>query len=249
MAIVIISPKFSFVNFTESLTVDSELWPDLYEVLPVVEDSDVWFQFILQTDTKAEADTLCADMGSIVKLGIANSCAENNILNFTDLPERYRIDDTHVLYNWVHGLPLFGTVIDDGECFIIKITINDGMDSTHFCSGLFKRYLNSAFTAVLDYTNSDNFADFDYCGGVSIDQQAVDCTPTEISFTNQTVLDIPYTALLQSKYGVVPTVQCWVRDISGNLRNPGLEITLDAFPPTNIHVDLGGMASGILKIQ
>lgn len=250
MAIRIISPQFSFVNLTESPEIETCGWPNLFEVLPIVEDSDVWFQFILETDTKAEADALCADTGTIVKLGLTNNCLSNNSINFTDLPERGRLDDTHVLYNWVHGFPLFTTVYDVNDCFNVRVTLNDGADSIEFCSATtWKRQSTTCYTAVLDYGNDDNFAGFDYCGGVLIDSNVVDCTPMEVAFINQNTVDIPYTAQLLAKYGTVPSVKVWLYNTDGSLYDPGLVVTLDAFPPTNIHVDLGGTASGIVKIS
>lgn len=244
MAIRIISPINSFVQFEEGSSITDCIWGELTEVLPVVEDSDVWFQFILETDTKPEADTLCEDDGTLVKLGLASNCLATNQINFTDPPERFRVDDTHVLYNWVHGFPLFSTVIDDGECFLIKITIN----SQHFCSNLFKRSVDTCFTLVAEYGNDDNFADFNYCGGVSIDQAAADCTPLEISFINQATITIPYTALMLAKYGNVPTVQVWIQR-DGVLVDIGILVELDAFPPTTIFADFGGLATGVVKIS
>lgn len=248
MAVRIISPKFSFVQFNESSTIENCIWDPMVEVLPVVEDSDIWFQWYLETDTKAEADALCGDQGTIVRVGIANSCADGNLITFSALPERYRIDDTHVLYNWVHGLPAFQSVIDDGECFIIKIAVNV-IPITIFCSGVFKRFSDSCHTSVLEYGNDDNFADFNYCGGVSIDQTAVDCTPTEIQFSNLLTITIPYTAQMLAKYGNVPTVQVWIYDNTGVLVDMGIRVTLDSFPPSIIFADFGGLSSGIIKIS
>ena len=250
MAVRIISPQFSFVNFNESNIIETCGWPNITEVLPIVEDDDVWFQFILETDTKSEADALCADEGTMVKLGLCDNCAAANSINFSDIPERGRLDDTHVLYNWIFGFTAFSTIYSIGDCFNVRVTLNDGDDSTSFCSGTtWKRMSDTCFTAVLDYYNDDNFAGFDYCGGASVASDNVDCTPTEIAFTNQSTVDIPYTAQLLAKYGSVPSVKVWLYNPDGSLYDPGLSITLDSFPPTNIHVDLGGPASGILKIS
>lgn len=245
MAYTIISPKFSFVQFNESPVIQNCNWDDLFEVLPVVNDSDVWFQFIIESDTSGEADALCSDTGTLVTLGIANSCIDNNLIDFTDLPERFRIDDTHVGYNWVHGFPLFQTVIDDGECFLIRVNV----DGTIFCSNMFKRLTDICYTTEVEYGNDDNFADFNYCGGAPIDSNAEDCTPLEISFTNELSISIPYTAQMLAKYGNVPTVQVWIYDITGVLVDMGIRVTLDSFPPTVIFADFGGTASGVVKIS
>lgn len=248
MSIRILSPEFSFIQFSESDSIEDCQTGPLLEVLPVVEDSDIWFQFILETDTAPESDDLCGDTGTLVRVGIANSCIENNALTFSELPERYRIDDTHVLYNWVHGFPLFQTVIDDGECFLIKISIFIA-PNYNFCSGYFKRSVDTCFTSVFEYGNDDNFADFNYCGGVSIDQAAADCTPTEITFSNQLNISIPYTAMMLAKYGDVPSVKVWIYNDDGVLADIGILVVLDAFPPSTIYADFGGLASGVVKIS
>lgn len=247
MGILIISPPNSFVQFNESEQITDCIWPEQTEVLICVEDNDWNFQWILQTDTKAEADALCADMGANVKCGIALNCGSDNLITFTDAPERFRLDDTHVLYNWIYGFPLFGSVIPDAGCFLFTVDVT--ASSIKFCSSIFKRFLNGCFTSVLDYTNDDNFAGFNYCGG-SVVQETADCTPLEITFSNQTTLTIPYTAALIAKYGIVPTVQVWILDtITGTLVDMGIRVSFDAFPPTEIFVDLGGPASGVLKIM
>jgi hypothetical protein len=249
MAIRIISPKFSFVQFSENTFISDCVNPDRIEVLPVVEDNDIYFQFILESDTKDEADTLCEDStGEIVTVGVANSCSDDNVLTFVDLPERYRIDDTHILYNWMNGLPGFQAVIDDGECFIIKISV-DLVYGYTFCSGIFKRFLDGCFTAVIEYGNDDNFAGFNYCGGQAIAQVGEDCTPLTITFTNETNLTIPYTASLRAKYGNIPSVQVWIYDDDGNLVDMGIRVAFDSFPPTIIKADFGGLSSGIIKIS
>jgi hypothetical protein len=103
----------------------------------------------------------------------------------------------------------------------------------------------------LDYGNEDNAFGFSYCAGAnqSIDGGGDTCDPTFIQFTNQLTLAIPYTAAMQAKYGVAPTVSVWIYDGTGTLIDAGLQITLDAFPPTQIDIDLGGSASGFVKIN
>jgi hypothetical protein len=242
----IISPRFSFVQFNQAAAIENCLWDPMYEVLPVVNDNDIWFQFIIEFDNKAQADSFCADTGTLVRLGISEDCSgTTQLLLFSDVPERFRIDDTHVGYNWVHGLTGFQSVVDENQCFVIFINV----DGTLFCSNQFKRLVDTCHTSVLEYGNDDNFADFNYCGGISLDSTAADCTPTEITFTNELNISIPYTAELLAKYGNVPTVQVWIYDDTGVLVDMGIRVTLDGFPPSIIFADFGGPASGVIKIS
>jgi hypothetical protein len=248
MAIALSAPRFSFVQFSESSTVQSS-FPDIHLCLPVYDEDDVYFQFVIQTDTEEEADELCDIQNNLIEVGIVQTCSDDFLVNFTEAfnskPQRFRIGPKQILYNWQEGLPGFATAIDIGECFMIKILINE----TYFCSNCFQRIGDPCYTSVVEYGNDENAFGFNYCNseGEAIDED--DCDPTIIQFTNQTHLAIPYTASLQAKYGNIPSVQVWIYDESSELVNMGVPITFDAYPPTLISVDLGGPASGVLKLM
>lgn len=76
-----------------------------------------------------------------------------------------------------------------------------------------------------------------------------DCSPTIVTFTDVATLDIPYTAAMLEDYGNVPTVQVWIYDGLGRLLNMAITASLDAVPPTQISLDFGGVASGLIVIR
>lgn len=250
MAIRIKAPVNSFVQFDEVDTIDSCEFDPFSICLPVFADNDVYFQFIIETDTQDEADSLC-DLGNeLMSIGIANHCGEATILDFEQKPDRYRIDATHLLYNWMHGLPNFATVISNSECFLIKITVQGVYTVYDFCSNCFQRIAEVCHTSVIEYSNEDNAYGFDYCGGSIIDSGSSEsCEPLFIQFTNQANISIPYTTILQNKYGAVPSVQAWIFDDNNELVDMGIRASFDAFPPTTINIDFGGFSSGIIKIS
>lgn len=250
MAIRIKAPTNSFIQFDETDVIDSCQFSPFSLCLPIFADNDVAFQFILETDTQEEADSLCDLQNAKITIGIAESCDADMVLEFADKPERYRIGVTSVLYNWQHGLPNFGSVISKGQCFLIKISVQGPYTLFDFCSNCFQRIADVCHTSVIEYGNEDNAFGFDYCGGASIDgDAAADCSPTIVQFTNKATIAIPYTTELQLKYGSTPTVQVWIYDENGDLVDMGIRIYFDMFPPTVVSADFGGYSSGIIKIS
>lgn len=247
MSYRIVSPSNSFVQFGASNLVTSCNYADIALCLPVFEDDDVYFQFVVESDSIEEADALCDLDNSMVVVGLAEDCAGALIKTFTEKPDRYRISDYQVLYNWSHGLPGFQQVVEVSGCFVIKVTINESVDA---CSNCFQRIAGDCHTSVLEYGNEDNFAGFNYCNSAAVDAGSDgDCDPTFISFTNQTNLAIPYTASMVAKYGNIPTLKIWLYDANGELVNMSVRQAFDTYPPTEIRIDLGGLATGILKIN
>src|SRR5689334_20044999 len=120
MGLSIISPTNSFVQFDNTETIESCEYQEIDLCLPVYEDDDVNFQFVIEADTIEEADALCNLENTGFEIGIVSTCAGGLILTFSENPERFRISDFQVLYNWSNGLPGFTTVVDVGECFFIK---------------------------------------------------------------------------------------------------------------------------------
>lgn len=246
MAYSVTAPQFSFVQFNEDSAINHCSWKDpFFEVLPIVNDNDLAFQFFIDGE-EAEIDSICSGANG-VQVGIANNCAEPALIIFEEVPERARVSSTRALINWAFGLTAFSSVIEVGQCFVIMILI----DEQPFCSStVFKRNDDTCYTTVVDFSNEDNFAGFNYCGGgSSSDADEVDCTPLEIEFTNVPDITIPYTADMLAKYGTVPTVQVWIYDGTGVLVDMGIRVTLDSFPPSQIFADFGGISSGVIKIS
>lgn len=254
----IVVPPNSFVQFTE---MDTEhcTFGTVRATLPVYLDNDIAFQFVVR-GTEAEIDELAAfGNNTAVKVGIVGTdLYESLLMEFSDIPERFRISTTDVLYNWTAGLPGFYDVINIGECFKIGITVSVGGEDQVFTSNLFERIGDDCFTSVIEYGSDDNGFGFNYCasptdptdpGGEEPPVIPGTCEPTRILFTNLSVMTIPYTAQLQALYGATPTVQAWLYDENGDLVNMGISIKMDGSPPTTITLDFGGEASGIVIIK
>lgn len=247
MGLTIISPASSFVQFPGDNTVSHCIHGTFTQCLPVFAEADVAFQFIVQADTVGEADALCSPYNSNLQIGLVRACNQVGFdVEFNELPDRFRISSLQVLYNWEHGFPGMIAEMPVGECFYIRIIIDE---VTTGCSNCFERIGDDCFSSVVEYGNDENFGGFNYCnsGGVDTPEGAT-CDPTVVTFTNVPTISIPYTTSMQDKYGAVPTVQVWIY-VGGELQNVGVVATFDAMPPTMINVDFGGVSSGICIIR
>lgn len=236
--------QFNFLQFGELDSMDLCNWPGEEMCLPVYSEDDVWFQFVVVADTEEEADALCNQDNAMVRVGIIQQCTDA-LAPYAQLPTRYRISPTQVLYGWQHGLPGITQDVEIGNCFRIGILVSEQF----FCSNCFQRIGNDCYTQVLQYSNDENAFGFNYCSGGSADEGGdVDCDPIIIQFNNQATMTIPWTAFLQAKYGSSPQVQVWVND-GGELVVAGIRVAMDAFPPTELRFDFGGVSTGIIKIS
>lgn len=248
MAYSIITPQSSFVRFDGEQS-DHCIFGDLSNCLPVINDDDVAFQFVVQAGTEEEADALCSPTESGIQIGLVTSCIQEIFdIEFSEEPQRFRISPIQVLYNWPHGLTGMSAFYGIGVCFFIRVIV-DGVQQ--YCSNCFQKIGDGCFTSVVEYGNDENFGGFNYCnsGEVPGGGDSIDCAPTVITFGLMSNLTIPYTALLQSKYGEVPTVQVWIYDENGVLTNMGITAQFDAMPPSQIILDFGGPAQGIVVIR
>lgn len=251
MGLSIKSARNSFVEFGDQVE-DHCIWGPQSTCLPLLFDSDVQFQFVVEADTVEEADALCQFNSSGIRIGLVTDCLQDDFdVEFTNQPERYRISDLQVLYNWGHGLPGAIAFYDVNDCFRIRLIVGEGESEIVECSNCFQRIDNSCFSSVIEYSNDENAFGFNYCGAGAIDTggDTGTCEPTQISFLNKETLSIPYTTSLQSLYGPVPTVQVWIYDETGALVNANIVASFNAMPPTLISFDFGGLASGIIIIR
>jgi hypothetical protein len=259
MAITITHPKFSFVRLNETEDFDGCLVDGISYCLPVAKEDDVWFQFVAVAETAEEANQLCDAEDDLVTVGLINGdddCLDDFVVNFKTAgykPERIRLSETQVLYNWKHGFPDYDDTYAVGDCFKIKIKIVTEDGDIVACSNCFERVTEDCYTSVVDYGSEQNIFDFNYCGSgnlVEVEEGAECVEPQIISFENETALDIPYTAAMQDKYGTVPSVELWVFDEDTNeYVEAVVRVGFDAYPPTRILADLGGTATGFLKIS
>lgn len=251
MALTIISPTNSFIRFNEPAAAALCIWGTINYCLPVYDAEDVYFQFVVE-GTEAEIDSLCTQTGDEATLSIVAECEAEPLLTFGERPERFRLSTTQVLYNWSHGVPGFSSVVAVGSCFKIQVDISTIYASLTACTNCFERIGNDCYTSVVEYGNDEDAFGFKYCYGGDLPSGGgteIDCSPTIVTFVSVATLTIPYTALLQDKYGTFPTVQVWVYDGSGQLINMGITAGFDTYPPSNILLDFGGTASGIVVIR
>ncbi len=209
--------------------------------------------------TEDEIDSLCTQSGDEISVALVTECNGSPLLTFSEKPERIRLSTTQVLYNWSYGVPGFTSVVAVGECFKIQVTVlatpyGYPEEELVRCSNCFERIASDCFTSVIEYGNEDDAFGFKYCYGGNLngayeDPTELDCSPTVVTFVGVATLAIPYTALLQAKYGTIPTVQVWIYDGTGQLLNMGITAGFDTYPPTMINLDFGGVASGIVVIR
>lgn len=253
MALTIINSPHSFVRFGEPDSFEHCIFGTVQYKIPVFSQDDVNFQFIVQTDTEAEADALCSVDSSEIDMELVPDCNNMEVLlSLPEKPSRFRLSATQVLYNWQHGFTGWPGPIQDKECFKIKVTISTNYGQLISCSNFFQRITDDCYTSVIEYGNDEDAFGFKYCTGGAIDDGGdtpADCSPTVVTFFNESTLSIPYTAQLQDKYGLVPSIQVWIYDDQGQLVNMGITATFDAIPPTVLNFDFGGNASGIIVIR
>ena len=247
----IINLEHSFIKFGVADTETHCVFGTIAMYLPVYADTDLAYEFVVQ-GTSSEIDALCTLDGSEIDMELVNDCGDMSSLTGTIAPQfqRVRLGDTQVLYMWSGTLTGWPGNISSGECFRIRVTVSSSYGSLVSCSNILQRITDPCFTSVIEYGNDEDAFGFKYCQGGEIATAGdVSCEPTNITFFNQATLDLPYTAQLQAKYGAIPTVQAWLYDPMGNLINMGITITFDNVPPTNIHFDMGGPASGLVIIR
>src|SRR5688572_30606508 len=137
MALNIISPNHSFVQFGETGAFEHCVFGSYTFPLPVYLYTDVAFQFYL-TGTDTELDAICGVYGEEIRVGIVNECDDADFLieftanPYNDETEIYRLSDTQLLVNWAHGLPGFDSVISVEGCFHIRVQVGD----TVWCSNV-----------------------------------------------------------------------------------------------------------------
>lgn len=249
MAVTILNSANSFVRFDQADDQPHCIWGNVDFCLPVYHQEDVAFQFVI-SGLIGEIDSLCTIANDNVVLSILEDCGDTPLLVFSEKPQRFRLSETQVLYNWSHGFPNFTSVIEIGKCFKVQVEVTTVYETIAFCSNCFERVMEDCFTSVIEYGNDEDAFGFKYCNGGGVEVPAeIDCEPTEVLFYSTDTLAIPYTTYLKNKYGAFPTVQAWIYDGSGQLVNMGITIAFDAYPPSIINLDFGGLSSGIVIIR
>lgn len=250
MALTIINSPHSFIRFNDPASPAYCGWGSVEYCLPAFDDEDAYFQFIIDGEVE-EIDNLCTPDAAEIEVGIiTGECLDTPVLVFSQKPVRFRLSDTQILYNWEHGIPGFKSVIDVNKCFKIQVHIIEPYLNYYFCSNCFERVADDCFTSVIEYGNDEDSFGFKYCNGGEVEGGGDgSCDPVVVQFINQATLSIPYTALLQSKFGPMPTVQAWLYDNMGQLVNMGIQIAFYGYPVQFINLDFGGAGTGIVIIR
>lgn len=259
MAVTITAPKHSFLQFTPDVI--PSCGEDAEYHLPVVNHDDIAFQFFVNTTTKGEADALFDRANALVSVQLVKDCGGAALIDYTALmglkPTRRRTGERQVLYWWPHGVPLFGSHVALGGCFFIRVRVAHPTAGTiSACSTTLQRMAEDCLTSVLTYSAEQNVFGFNYCGSGAVDTGAIvapevtaDCEPTIFHFTDAATIDYYYSPALKAKYGDIPKVDIYLLGENGRYTQPVIEQGFDRFPPTRILADLGGPATGFMKIS
>jgi hypothetical protein len=179
MAYRFISPDYSFINFS-----DNHLSADDWQegscpgsekgfCLPILANTDLAFQFIIEGDNSTQGDTICdidlADVrfgiraGSPVEtLSTADFNALGYIINGLDLGlQKYRLNDTQVLF-YVPG-PIANMVHEAmGGCFQLAFKFPTIFTSAQV-SNCLTANAEDCYTTELTYYSESDEAGFMYC--------------------------------------------------------------------------------------
>lgn len=196
MAYRVITPQFSFVRFSDQHLEDANWLDDqlpgseLGIILPACHVNDFAYQFVVETDTEAEADNICnADGGPAgypvimsvpgASLGPTITQSEFNTLSSSNTYEgiitdmgggRYRLDETHILF-YVSRLTMLN--VSCGECFQMVFAPNNLYDYGFYVSNIFHNQCNNTdYTSVIDYYSELDEAGFYYCIASNIKNRA-----------------------------------------------------------------------------
>jgi hypothetical protein len=163
----IISPQYSFVNFNTITTSDC-CDGNNQECLPFANVFDLVFQFSIKCDTITEANDLMLtqDIDSILNLidgptgTLLYDYTTNDLLFF----EKYRTDTTTVTYIWRNPLyQILYDMVHFDDTFSLQVVIKVNGIIVAALSNLFKAISDQCYTSLIEYTNDQDYAGFNYC--------------------------------------------------------------------------------------
>lgn len=168
------SPKYSFVKFGSPEASNNCCDGEQEFCIPVIEETDTYFQFKIVGASFAETESIWATPLSEFQLalvrGIGNTAITvpaNTLRNWTVddslLFEKYRTAATEVTYLWRNPFKDILTLIDCDGCFQLALIANITDPATVLLSNCFTRACRDCYTSVLKYTNEEDAFDFNYC--------------------------------------------------------------------------------------
>lgn len=259
MAYTLINPPYSFVQLGYAqFTGQKNCYEhDIKNCLPVIENTDLAFQLILKAGNEAEADAICNAPNNIIQLllleGIITQPADFEaaiLKNFTIddglLFQRYRLNDTEILFYWPHGLPGFKDEVDCNSCFQmgVKIVSEDPVINISAPTNCFYRACDDCWTSLLEYSCDENSYGFDYCQADTPNKVRL---PINISRPQIKTEKIVYT---KSNGGIITTKAIKKKEYEGETENltedihEKIDIALDH---DNVHITNKHYTGGISK--
>lgn len=247
--ITLSSPPAAFLKFNTEPE-EHCIYGTLDLPLPVIYATDYAWQWVLSGSTEAETLGI---FGATVRVGLVLDESDADFLiEFPTTYQRSRLAPTQILYNWGAGFPGFSGVVAVGQCFRVRVQLDD----QKWHSSRLKRIADDddkCFTSVIAYSSDSGGFGFYGCGPADVvipgQNEFGNCVPMVVEFVNVPNVTIPITAEMVTAYGELPSVQVWVYDTNGVLTNMGISANfIGGYPPTAIYVDLGGNASGVVRI-
>jgi hypothetical protein len=179
MAIRIISPTYSFVQFGQSESIQGCCTEEELCALPVAEETDLYFQFSIVADNAEEIQAVNDITLSDIHLYGMSGEGNEGLPIFTNLVRNWTQEDElqfekfitgalEITYLWRHPLYDVKTLFACNGCFQLGIYIEPflvGATEYNFnaISNVFKHVCDSCYTAVIEYSNKKDYAGFRYC--------------------------------------------------------------------------------------
>jgi hypothetical protein len=165
----IVSPLHSFVDFNPPPNAKECCYGVEIVPLPLVEENDLVFQFAITCQTPLQAEDIMNSNINDVALIIENDLGVD-VVNYATQNLfflRYRTGVTEITYVWKNNLVGIKTLVKCDKCFVLKIkaivSINGTNENLEKKSNIFKLKCDGCYTAILQYKNEKDYADFSYC--------------------------------------------------------------------------------------
>lgn len=177
MAIELVSPKYSFIRFAEEPLEEGCCDDNDVFLLPLVEETDCYFQVIFNCADAIEAGAVMTmaneDFRLMLLRGTSNDPGDipDIIKDFTGEEglffERYRTGETTVVALWKNPLTDILNLIDCDECFQLALQADiPENDVILAISSPFKRYCDDCDLNVFEYYGEEDYTEFIYCNVV-----------------------------------------------------------------------------------
>lgn len=165
MAISIINPKFSFLQFVQS----GVGTPVCDTPLPVATDYDVKFQLVVKYTGDIYNVFDFANIYAVEPDAVITNNTELVAATLVNLggmpPDILQIASDKLLLTWASGLPSLAYFLLPDQCFRFCISLQEDCDSplTYWVSNCFKKTSDLKYTSTIEYSCDENAYAFEYC--------------------------------------------------------------------------------------